>query len=227
MSISSDIKERAISLRKQGLSYSEILAQIPIAKSTLSEWLHSVQLAKHQKQRLTEKKRISQKKAAAARHTQRVDLSEKIRREARKEAKQLRTNPLWLAGTVLYWAEGSKEKPWRPSEKVVFTNMDVEALKLFKRWIMEFANVPEDMFRYELYIHQTGDLPRALTFWSGIFKIQKSDILTYFKKQNLNPHRKNIQNEDYHGVFKIRILKSTQLMRKIAGWTDGVIEYLR
>ncbi len=37
-------KEKAIALRKQGKTYSEILAKIPVAKSTLSLWLHDVGL---------------------------------------------------------------------------------------------------------------------------------------------------------------------------------------
>lgn len=48
-------KKKAIELRKQGLSYREILEQIPVAKSSLSLWLRSVGLSKKQKQRLTEK----------------------------------------------------------------------------------------------------------------------------------------------------------------------------
>jgi len=42
-------KEKAIKLRKRGFSYSEILREIPVAKSTLSLWLRSVGLAKKQR----------------------------------------------------------------------------------------------------------------------------------------------------------------------------------
>ena len=49
-------KNKAIELRKQGLSYKEILEQISVAKSSLSLWLRNVGLSKKQKQRLTEKK---------------------------------------------------------------------------------------------------------------------------------------------------------------------------
>ena len=45
-------KQKAIALRKRGYSYSEILAEVPVAKSTLSLWLRSVGLAKKQKQLL-------------------------------------------------------------------------------------------------------------------------------------------------------------------------------
>ena len=49
-------KQKAIKFRRKGLSYSEILKKIPVAKSTLSLWLRTVRLAKRQKQRLTEKR---------------------------------------------------------------------------------------------------------------------------------------------------------------------------
>ena len=53
------LKERAIKLRREGLSYSEILQKIPVAKSTLSLWLRSIGLSKKQVQRLTEKKLLA------------------------------------------------------------------------------------------------------------------------------------------------------------------------
>ena len=56
MIIKNELKSKAIELRKQGFSYSEILKQIPVAKSTLSVWLKNVGLSKKQKQKLTKKK---------------------------------------------------------------------------------------------------------------------------------------------------------------------------
>jgi orotate phosphoribosyltransferase-like protein len=50
------IKNKAIQLRKEGNSYSEILREISVARSTLSLWLRSVNLSKRQKQNLTLKK---------------------------------------------------------------------------------------------------------------------------------------------------------------------------
>ena len=56
MAINNKLKLEAIELRKAGLTYSEILSKIPVAKSTLSDWLYSVGLSKKQKQRITEKR---------------------------------------------------------------------------------------------------------------------------------------------------------------------------
>lgn len=218
-------KERAIALRKQGLSYSEILAQIPAAKSTISDWLYSVGLAKHQKQRLTEKKKAGQRRAAISKRNQRIEKESVIKTAAKSEVARLIRDPLWLLGVVLYWSEGSKQKPWTTSMGVRFMNMDLGAHKLFIKWSGEYLNTKAQDFRFEIYIHEKADVEKAKKYWSVNLSIPVEKIRIYYKRHNLNPHRKNIA-QDYNGVLRVSIIKSTDLNRKIAGWTEGVIRYL-
>jgi orotate phosphoribosyltransferase-like protein len=42
-------KEKAVELRRKGLSYKEILKQVPVAKSSLSLWLKDLPLTKDEK----------------------------------------------------------------------------------------------------------------------------------------------------------------------------------
>lgn len=60
MIFKSKLKEKAVALRKEGKVYSEILKEVPVAKSTLSLWLRDVGLAKAQKQRITQKSSMLQ-----------------------------------------------------------------------------------------------------------------------------------------------------------------------
>jgi hypothetical protein len=80
-----NLKEKAVALRKEGYSYSEILKEVPVAKSTLSIWLHSVGLAKYQKQRLTEKKIAGMRRGAEAQHQKRIDITQLIIEKAKSE----------------------------------------------------------------------------------------------------------------------------------------------
>ncbi len=220
-----DLKERAISLRKSGLSYSEILETIPVAKSTLALWLGSVGLSKKQKKRITQKKLAAARRGGEIRRFQRVAKTKKIKVGAKLEVMRLITDPLWLSGTMLYWAEGSKEKEWRTGAKLAFTNMDPDALGIFSKWVKKFLHVPGEEFRYELFIHKNSDLNRALTYWSEKLFLQPEQLRVYFKKHNLKSRRKNRANK-YFGVVKINILKSVDLNRKVAGWIEGVVQYL-
>lgn len=218
----------ALALRKQGLSYREILKHIPVAKSTLSLWLRSVGLSKRQKQRLTEKKLASIQRGWAVWHQKRLARTENIRKDARKDfsRRTLNRDALWLTGVILYWAEGTKEKPHTPGSGVAFNNSDARMIRLFLRWIKEVANVPDEMIKLDLYIHQSGNIGRALRFWSKRVGVPSSKIRIYFKRHNPNPKRKNIGN-NYNGLLRVSIKKSSGLNRRIDTWITELCKYWR
>lgn len=223
------LREKAINLRKQGLSYREIMEQIPIAKSTLSDWLHSVSLARYQKQRLTEKKLASAKRGGETKHRQRVIETRKIIESAKKEIGAISKHELWLIGTMLYWAEGSKEKEYDHNSRVAFTNTDADMICLFLRWLKEICgkNLPDitfDIYIHKLHEHKTSEI---IDFWArtvGCSPVHFQHI--YYKKGNPKTIRKNT-GSNYNGTIRISVKSSSSLNRKIAGWTRGVVESFR
>ena len=218
-------KTLAIKLRKDGLTYTEILKRVPVAKSSLSLWLRSVGLAKVQKQVLTEKRRIAQQKGTARVTDIRIERTKLIKDGARREALALRKDIFWAFGVALYWAEGTKNKEWSVSKGVQICNMDATLIKIFVAWAKKYLGVRSDAFVYELYIHRTANLGLAKSYWSDELKITRAQIRYYYKKPNLNPKRNN-RFSTYHGLMKVWIRKSTDANRRIEGWTEGVIEYL-
>ena len=217
-------KEKAILLRQRGLSYSEILKQVPVAKSSLSLWLHSVGLSRHQKQRLTRKKLLAMKRGWDTIRSRRIALTQKIKNDAKANVPSLIKDPFWLLGTSLYWAEGAKEKAWRTGEKMAFSNMDLAMHQLFIRWATQYLNLSPERFKFEIYIHESGDFQRAKRFWGRHLDVSPKAFRVYFKKDKKNSVRRN-NNKQYHGVLRIVVTQGTNLNRKIAGWIDGVIEY--
>ena len=219
-------REKAIALRRKGLSYREILVKVPVAKSTLSLWLRSVGLSKQQKQRLTEKKLASIRRGWAAWHQQRLVRTEKIREEARTDFRRrvLNLDALWLTGIILYWAEGTKEKSHTPGSGVAFNNSDVRMIRLFLRWLKEVIRLPDEMITLDLYIHRSGDISRALHFWAEKVGVSSSRIRVYFKRHNPSPKRRNIGNE-YNGLLRISVKKSSGLNRRIDTWTTELCKY--
>lgn len=224
-----NLKEIAIDLRKQGLSYREIMQQIPVAKSTISDWLHSVQLAQHQKQRLTEKKLAAIKRGGAAKHQQRVDRTKLIIEKAKSEIGSISKRELWLMGVMLYWAEGSKEKMYGASARTQFTNMDPFMIGFFLFWLENICGIQKTDLIFEISIHETHRhrIEEIIDYWSKIVGVSRDCFSRiYFKKANIKTKRKNI-GETYFGVFRIRVRSSASLNRRIAGWTQGVVESFR
>ncbi len=216
-------KEKAIKLRKEGFSYSEILKKIPIARSTLSLWLRSVGLAKAQFQRTTQKRIEGGLRGAAARRRNRIKITKEIKRKARKEVKSINKENLWLIGVALYWAEGSKEKENGKNSGVKFSNSDPKMILLFIKWLKNSFSINSSDLVYELYIHETADIKRAQVYWSNILSISTKKIRTYLKKSKIKTIRKNTGN-NYYGLIRVTVNKSTNLNRMITGWIEGICE---
>ena len=136
--------QKAIELRKTGLSYTEILQQVHVAKSTLSLWLRSVGLSKCQKQRLTERKLASIKRGWQKWRGMRLQKVRELKQKAYAEIGEVSKRELWLIGTALYWAEGSKEKENNVGQGLTFCNSDSQMIKFYLRWLEEVLKVQED-----------------------------------------------------------------------------------
>ena len=220
-------KEKAIKLRKRGFSYSEILKEIPVAKSTLSLWLRSVGLSKRQKQRLTEKKLNAMKRGWEACHQNRLNITKLIKDKARKEIGRVNKRDLWMIGTALYWAEGAKEKQWNTGVGIKFSNSDPIMIYFFSKWLKEICLVPSQDITYDLYIHKkTGHWESARCYWGKILSIPPKKIRVYFKRHKINTKRRNV-GKDYHGLLRVNVKRSSNLNRRISGWIEAFNKYCR
>lgn len=220
------LKEKAINLRRRGLSYSEILKQISVAKSTLSLWLRSVNLSKRQEQKLTEKKLASMRRGAIAKRNQRIEKTQFIKNEAVSEIKTISNRELWLIGAALYWAEGSKAKDHNISQGLIFNNSDPLMIGLFLKWLNNILKIKNNGIHFEIYIHENhkNNIENAKKFWAKITKRNVSEFSRiYFKKNKINTKRKNI-GQNYYGLLRIKVRKSSDLNRKVSGWIEGIIK---
>lgn len=218
-----ELKKEAIELRKQGLSYSEILNKVKVAKSTLSEWLRSVELAKKQRQLISEKRIAGRLRAIQSIRRNKIKRVSDIKDSAIREVPRLIRDPFWLAGVILYWGEGSKEHIHACPVK--FTNMDLQMHRLFLSWLRKYFAIKDDQLVFQLFIHEKADVEKAQRFWMKNLCFTEDKLRIYFKKHNPKTKRKHI-GEGYHGVLSTIIYKSIPFNRRIAGWIEGVVVYL-
>ncbi len=208
-------KIKAIELRKKGKSYSEILKQISVSKATLSIWLRDIKLTSEQKRKLYFKLRQQNAyKGAKANQQKRIERTNLIIKEAKKETKLLMKNSLFLSGLMLYWAEGTKRR-----EELNFSNSDPQMIKLMMEWFRKICIVPEEKFRIKLYIHNLHSRKNIEKYWSDVTGVPLSQFQKTYIKPNSLGHRRNIL---YDGTCAIRI-GNKDLFRKIKGWKLGVI----
>ncbi|KKR31591.1 MAG: hypothetical protein UT65_C0022G0010 [Parcubacteria group bacterium GW2011_GWF2_39_8b] len=222
-------KEKAITLRKKGITYSEILKQVPVAKSTLTEWFREVKLSVSEFQRLTAKKLAASKRGGEAKHRQRLERMQKIRERALKDITHITKRELWLIGIILYWAEGSKEKEYYPGTGINFNNSDPRMIKVFIKWLMESCKVAKDIIRFEIYIHENSknNVEKTRNYWSQVteFPLDKFNKV-YFKKTPIKTNRKNI-GDLYYGLLRVKVNASSTILRQVTGWTEAIVQSIK
>ncbi|MBI2644784.1 helix-turn-helix domain-containing protein [Candidatus Uhrbacteria bacterium] len=220
-------KIQAIQLRKEGFSYSEIEKKLRVSRASLSLWLRDILLSPEQKERLFKKQLAGHERAWYLIRQRRIEKTNQIKERAVKEIDRISDRELWLIGIALYWAEGTKEKEHTVSEQVGFSNSDPEMIKVFLIWTQKCLALTCDDIVFSLYIHENAKprLKVVIDFWARTVNIRTDNIHVYFKKHTVNPYRKN-QGDTYMGVLRIRLRRSSELNRKIAGWTQGICQNL-
>jgi len=197
-------------LRRAGLSYGEIMDLIPVKKSTLATWCREVDLSPAQIEAI---KARTGSVAGLPRDTNRKRRAEieLIRAEAHDEAGSLITQPLWIAGTVLYWGEGFKTQ-----SQLGMANSDPHALRLFMIWCSEY-HLPDTGFRAKLNIHADNDEPAARWWWAEQLSLNLNDFNKSFVKPDGTGHRKNYLP---NGVCLVIKRKSADAFHRTLAWVE-------
>lgn len=158
-----DLRAQAVAMRAEGRSYREIQEVVGVAKSTLSLWLRDVPLTDEQRRALELRGPEATRKNAQAARANAIRRRQRIQTEARNQITQLSESELFVAGVVAYWAEGTKNKPWRSGAKVRFSNSDPSFIGLFIRWL-HLVGVTDDRIYFRLQIHESAEVGDA---WSS------------------------------------------------------------
>lgn len=214
-------KEKAIALRKKGYSYKEILAQVPVAKSSLSLWLADLPLTKDEKFVLKERKNANishgRIKAASELRKRRLERETVWLQEARQTFEMFKDEHLFNIGLALYWAEGAKRvNQWS------FMNSDAEMITAMILWLSKYADIDRDNLFFRLYIHKPYAHENCEDWWTKALKVnQRQFVKTIYKPTQLGVKKR----PNYKGCLKIEVRKSKGLLCKMKFWQKMLVEY--
>jgi hypothetical protein len=129
-------------------------------------------------------------------------------------------DPLFIAGIMLYEAEGSK------GESNGFSNSDFRLINMFIKFLDKYIGKNLNL-TYRLYIHDSrkDDLQKILNFWSKKISIKSNQIKVSWKHNIVTKQR---ENKDYVGQFEVRVKEITHFTSKILAISDIILsEYTR
>jgi hypothetical protein len=180
------LHDRALDMRKTGMSYSQIKEELKVSKSTLSLWLREMPLSKDQIRSLRDKNAIRIERYRETRKRTRDLRQNRIRDEIRQKLGNLSAREIFIGGLFLYWGEGTK----RAEAATILSNTDPVMLQFFMKWV-DLLEVGKSNIRVRLHLYSDMNVKKEMFYWSktlGIsvdqfrkpyIKISKSSEITY------------------------------------------------
>ncbi|MDJ1136560.1 hypothetical protein [Streptomyces iconiensis] len=214
-----DQRARARELRRAGMTYDQIELELGVSKSSISLWVRDLpKPAPRTPEEASAIARRGWERTLELRDEQR----HRTRSAATAEIGTVSDRELFLIGVGLYWAEGTKSKPYRRSENVSFVNSDPDMIRLHLAWL-DLLEVESKRRRFHVMIHESADVEAAENYWADLAGVPRSALMkTVLKKHNPKTARKNV-GDDYRGCLTVRVLQGAELYRRIEGWWYGIV----
>lgn len=215
-------KIEAIKLRNNGESIKSIAKKLGVSVGSASVWCRNVTLTRDQLRTL-EKNAHDPNYGRRLQNSQRQRKLKEFKIESllnlgEKEIGELTKRELFLVGIALYWAEGFKK-----DTQVGFANSNSEMINLYLRWLYECCDVKKDdlIVRITVNISHKDRSKEIEEYWSNTTKIPMEQFRKPFYQQF--KWKKIYENpNEYYGVLRIKVRRSTDFLRKIHGWIKGL-----
>lgn len=184
-------REKAIQLRLQGLSYSQIKGRIGVSKSTLSGWLHNYPLSQE---------RINELRAWSEQRIERFRITMRKKREGRlwevyntqkEDLLPLSEKEFFIAGLLLYAGEGAKTR----NSMVAISNTNPVIINFFISWLIRVCEINKEKIKIRLHLYRDMNENQEVRYWMKMTGLPKR----HFRKSYIKDGSRERIN--YHGTF--------------------------
>jgi hypothetical protein len=217
----SQLRLRAREQRMNGLGIKTIAYTLGVSSSTVSLWCRDIVLTPQQIKELELRsrdpsygRRLLYAKAQQERRNKKITA---LFEEGKKDIGEVTQRDLFVAGVALYWAEGFKK-----DNLVGFSNSDPTMILFFVRWL-SICGIGKSRLKFRLGVNEAykESVHKIEEFWQEILDVDKNQFQKpFFQRVKLQKIYDN--QENYHGVLRVRVSKSTDFLRKIHGWIAGL-----
>nr|MBI5455418.1 hypothetical protein [Candidatus Levybacteria bacterium] len=217
------IRNKVRKLRIEGLSLGQIYKETNIPKTTIRSWIKDIKLSEKQLNELKSKVQKALQAGRIRKQKQSKDLKfnneNKLLHKGIASIGKLTNRDFLIAGIALYWGEGFKNKH---EHRLGFCNSDPEMIRFYIKWLEKSLGVKKESLIVRLtlnesYKDRSGEIEN---YWLKITGISKSQFTkTFYQKTKW---KKQYSNQDYHGVLRVHVKKSLDLLLLMRGFIEGM-----
>ncbi len=213
-------KEKIFKLRAEGKSYNEIRSLVRVPKSTLSEWFKgqkwSNEIALRLASNVQEKSIVRLRELNQVRGEHLAKIYKEAQIEAIEEFEKLKYHPLFLAGMMIFWGEGSKRSKIRCS----IANSDPLMIKIFFDFLRKICGFTTPRIRAWILLYPDLNEIECKKFWIENTGLRQEDFMKSIVIKGKHKTRKLS-----HGVCSIGV-SSTYLKSKFDVWMNLIVQDL-
>jgi len=197
------------------MTYSEIRETTKVSKSTLSLWLRKYPLSKERlKDRYgnevrIEKTRYTKQRKREARHKD-------VLARVGNQIGTLSSNELFVAGLVLYWAEGTKAN----RDTICITNTDPAMIRFFLEWL-KLVGIGIEKVKIKLHLYQDMDADSETLFWMEALGLPRTQFVKPYVKSTNFLKRRNYKGRFGHDTCNVFVYGRDVYERTMLG-TDHI-----
>lgn len=141
--------------------------------------------------------------------TQRLQFFRKPKSFKIKERLSKKEKELLVAGIMLYWAEGNKQK-----DTVDLANCDPRMIEVFLKFLREICQIDESRVRLLVYCYANQNVDELENFWSKITDVPRRQFFkTYVRKD----YAEKKSGKMKYGLVHIRY-SDQKLVAQIKKW---------
>lgn len=91
-------------------------------------------------------------------------------------------------------------------------------------WLKKVCKINRNMIVFNIFLHENhrNRLDEVKEYWSRITGYPVNDFSKVYWKKHIPKTKRKHVGEDYFGVLKFRVKKSSELVRRITGWFSEI-----
>lgn len=213
-------KNKAIELRRQGLSYKEIQAIVPVSKGLLSGWFEHLVLTPEEEKRLKikieERKKRGVMNSKILNQTRMLERERNVLKEAQVSFKKWKQDPLFIIGSTLFWSGGVKS-----SKNFDISSKDTDFIFFMYTWIQKYLQVSKEIIRINLFLYENQNSSGIKSFWTKNLGIKEDSIKVILQKGKIEAGANDQYNKGCIRLYITRV-RYGSLMK---AWQKLLVDY--